>query len=58
MANKKTEILKKKRTMYFEEKLFEDFSKLCELHKKSPSFVLNSYMKKVVMEFKTKNKQA
>ncbi len=58
MANKKTEILKKKRTMYFEAELFEDFSKLCETYKKSPSFVLNSYMKKVVKEYKNKNDQA
>jgi len=58
MANKKTEVFKKKRTMYFEEELFEDFSKLCELHKKSPSFVLNAYMKKVVKEYKSKIEQA
>jgi len=56
MANKKTEIKKKKRTMYFEEKLFEQFSEICSEYKKSPSMVLNVYMKKIVDNYK-KNKQ-
>lgn len=54
MANKKAEVKKKKRTMYFEEKLFEDFSKICDQHGKSASFVLNTYMKKIVNNCKDK----
>lgn len=48
----------KKRTMYFEEKLFEEFSNICDQYEKSPSMVLNVYMKKIVDNYKAKNKQA
>lgn len=54
MANKKTEIKKKKRTMYFEEKLFEQFSEICTEYKKTPSVILNTYMKKIVDNYKSK----
>lgn len=58
MANKKTEIKKKKRTMYFEEELFVQFSEICSEYKKSPSEILNTYMKKIVGNYKSKSKQA
>lgn len=57
MANRKAEVKKKKRTMYFEEKLFEDFSLICEKYGKSPSGLLNTYMKKIVEDYKRKSEQ-
>jgi hypothetical protein len=57
MANKRTDVKKKKRTMYFEERLFDDFSKICEEYEKSPSEILNAYMRKIVNGYEAKNEQ-
>lgn len=58
MANKKAEIKKKKRTMNFEEKLFEQFSKIADENKKSVSSIFNVYMQRVVEDYKRKKEQA
>ena len=54
MANKKSEIEKKKRTMYFEKKLFEEFSSLAKENGKSASQIFNNYMRRVVSDYKSK----
>jgi len=54
MANKKAEIKSKNRSLYLHEELFNQFSKIAEENRKSVSSIFNSYMQRVVEDYKRK----
>ncbi len=51
MANKKTEVKSKKRTLYLKEDLYEKFAEILKKNGKSPSEVFNKYMEKIVSNY-------
>jgi len=57
MANKKAEIRSKKRTIYLHEDLFNEFSRNAKSNGKSASSIFNSYMRKVVVDYKNRIEQ-
>ena len=57
MANKKAEIRSKKRTIYLHEDLFNEFSRIAKSNGKSASSIFNSYMRKVVVDYKNRIEQ-
>lgn len=54
MANKKAEIKSRDRTLYLQEELFEEFSKIAKDNGKSASAIFNNYMKRVVEDYKNR----
>ena len=58
MANKKAEVKSKNRTLYLQENLFNEFSEITKINGRSASSVLNSYMKRIVEEWKKKKAEA
>lgn len=58
MANKKAEIKSKNRSLYLHEELFNQFSQIAEENGKSVSLIFNSYMQRVVEDYKRKKEQA
>lgn len=57
MANRKKEKTSKKRSLYLQEMLFEEFSEMAKNNGKSASQIFNSYMQKVVNTSKNKEHQ-
>ena len=58
MANKKAAVKSKNRTLYLQENLFNEFSEITRINGRSASSVFNSYMKRIVEEWKKKNAEA
>ena len=54
MANKKAAVKSKNRTLYLQENLFNEFSEITRINGRSASSVFNSYMKRIVEEWKKK----
>ena len=57
MANRKKEKTSKKRSLYLQEKLFEEFSEIAKNNGKSASQIFDSYMQKIVNTSKNKELQ-
>lgn len=58
MANKKAEIKSRDRTLYLQEELFEEFSKIAKQNGKSASAIFNNYMRRVVEDYKNRKQEA